>query len=402
MAEGNDTTTPVKMDINVNKRDREDSSSPPTDSVQSPQYKSQRRASGVHDNTTDVSIQNSDSSVYTTDAQHIDKTYDLIQEMRKEQNEALAHIKSEQTATKKMFESKLDKLKKELLESMIGRIKAVKDECILEVSKLDKRLDDFETKTKAHDELVRQLQETHGTGYKTSFEPQVSIIVSNVPYQEGEDIREKMKEMINTHLVLPNEHIINCERTQFRQNRPGVVKVEMASLEAKIRVLRAKSKLREVTGYKRTYICSAKSHSERVAERNFKTLLNELPYGKSFRVTGHGIIVRNDESGYGDRSDTTGEETNGDERGRSGDGESGDGQRRDGERGGRRRGGGRGGDGRWEMRGGGRGGDRSLERRGGGRGGDRSLEVRGGGRGFRGRGAGGYGLGGHGGGRGDS
>ena len=152
--------------------------------------------------------------------------------------------------------------------------------------------------------------------------------------------------MINTHLVLPNEHIINCERTQFQQNRPGVVKVEMASLEAKVRVLRAKSRLREVAGYKRTYICSAKSHSERVAEQNFKTLLNELSYGKSFRVTGHGIIVRNDESGYGDRSDTTGEETNGNERGRSGDGESGDGQRRDGERGGRCRGGGRGGDGR--------------------------------------------------------
>ena len=234
----------------------------------------------------------------------------------------------------------------------------------------------------------------------------VSIIVSNVPYQEGEDIREKMKAVINAHLVLPNEHIINCERTQFRQNRSGVVKVEMASLEAKIRVFRAKSRLREVAGYKRTHICSAKSHSERVAERNFRTLLNELPYGKSFRLTGHGIIVRNDELGYGDRSDTNGEETNGDERGRRGDGESGegsgDGQRRDGERGGRRRGGGRGGDGRWEIRGGGRGGDRSLERRGGGRAGDRSLEGRGGGRGFRGRGAGGYGLGGHGGGRGDS
>ena len=92
MTEGNDTTTPVRMDINFNKRDRKDSSSPPTDK-QSPQYKSQRRASGVHDNTTDVSIQNRDNSVYTTDAQHIDKTYDLIQEMRKEQNEALAHIK---------------------------------------------------------------------------------------------------------------------------------------------------------------------------------------------------------------------------------------------------------------------------------------------------------------------
>ena len=56
--------------------------------------------------------------------------------MRKE-HEALAHIKLEQTTTKKMFESKLDKLKKELLESMIGRIGATKNECTLQVSKLD-------------------------------------------------------------------------------------------------------------------------------------------------------------------------------------------------------------------------------------------------------------------------
>ena len=58
--------------------------------------------------------------------------------MRKEHNEALAHNKLEQTTTKKMFESKLDKLKKELLESMIGRIEATKNKCTLQVSKLDK------------------------------------------------------------------------------------------------------------------------------------------------------------------------------------------------------------------------------------------------------------------------
>ena len=43
---------------------------------------------------------------------------------------------------------------------MIGRIEAVKDECILDVFKLDKRLVDFKTRTKAHDELVRKFQET--------------------------------------------------------------------------------------------------------------------------------------------------------------------------------------------------------------------------------------------------
>ena len=71
-------------------------------------------------------------------------------------------------------------------------------------------------------------------------------------------------------------------------NRPsGVVKIELSSLNSKINVLRAKSKLKSVEGFVRTSIRSDKSHVDRVAERNMKTLLDELPQGGNFRITGH-------------------------------------------------------------------------------------------------------------------
>ena len=83
------------------------------------------------------------------------------------------------------------------------------------------------------------------------YEPQVSLIVSYIPYQQGEDIQKKMEEMIHVHLELPNMKIVRCERTRPRDNRlSGVEKIELSSMN----VLRAKSKLKSVEGFKRTYI----------------------------------------------------------------------------------------------------------------------------------------------------
>ena len=94
--------------------------------------------------------------------------------------------------------------------------------------------------------------------------------------------------MIHVHLELPNEKIVRCELTRPRDNRlSGVVKIELSSLSSKINVLRAESKLKSVEGFMRTSIRSDKSHVERVAERNMKTLLDELPQGGNFRITGH-------------------------------------------------------------------------------------------------------------------
>ena len=168
---------------------------------------------------------------------------------------------------------------------MENRIKAVRDEFILEIGQMQTKLDNFEATTKSHDKLIRQLNEVHSARQVTvrePYEPQVSLIASYIAYQaqvqvqvqQGENIEKKMEEMKHVHLELPNEKIVHCERTRPRDNRPsGVVKIELSSLNSKINVLRAKSKLKWVEGFKHTHIRSAKSHVERVAERNMKTLL---------------------------------------------------------------------------------------------------------------------------------
>ena len=117
-------------------------------------------------------------------------------------------------------------------------------------------------------------------------------IARNVRYPEGENITQKINDIIHTHLELPHEEVIRCERTASRNKKPGVVKIQMSSLDSKILVLRNKRKLNEITGYINVYMRSALSHTERVMERNFQTILREISNGGEFRITGHGIVIR--------------------------------------------------------------------------------------------------------------
>ena len=134
-----------------------------------------------------------DTPIRTAPPDNIHDIYTLLQTMHEEQNKTLAKIRAVNLATKRMVESKLDKLKKDLMESMENRIKAVKDEFILEIGQMQTKLDNFEATTKSHDELIRQINEAHGAGQVTArepYKPQVSLIVSYIPYQQREDIQK--------------------------------------------------------------------------------------------------------------------------------------------------------------------------------------------------------------------
>ena len=244
MADGGETLMDGNSDSLERKRNRNILSSTDSEGVHSPQHK-------LH------IAQDDGTPIRTAPPDNIHDIYTLLQTMREEQNKTLAKIRAENLATKRMVESKLDKLKKDLMESMENRIKAVRDEFILEIGQMQTKLDNFVATTKSHDEHIRQINEAHGAGQVTArepYEPQVSLIVSYIPYQQGEDIQKKMEEMIHVHLELLNEKIVRCERTRPRDNRPsGVIKIELSSLNSKINVLRAKSKLKSVEGFK-TYV----------------------------------------------------------------------------------------------------------------------------------------------------
>ena len=68
--------------------------------------------------------------------------------------------------------------------------------------------------------------------------------------------------------------------------------ISLADVNQKILVLRNKSQLKNHREFKRVYIQSAKSHVERLLELNARTLLRELPQGRSYRVSGNGRILR--------------------------------------------------------------------------------------------------------------
>ena len=75
------------------------------------------------------------------------------------------------------------------------------------------------------------------------------------------------------------------------------MKIELNSREDKITVLKRKKKLLESVSFKGLFLRSAQSHVERLIQLNFKTILEEIPSGNQFRLTGNGRVVRKTQLG---------------------------------------------------------------------------------------------------------
>ena len=65
-------------------------------------------------------------------------------------------------------------------------------------------------------------------------------------------------------------HVVNVMHTQsFHENRQGVFKIEMASVEDKIDVLRKKKNLKSLQYFNRVFLRSSQSQLERLMHTNF-------------------------------------------------------------------------------------------------------------------------------------
>ena len=108
-----------------------------------------------------------------------------------------------------------------------------------------------------------------------------------------EDIHDKAQELIECGLGLVNVQVERSVRLQSRNDKPGLVKIKLPTVNDKVTALRAKRNLLD-TGYRRVYIRSSLSHSDRIMQQNLQTILSEIHNGESYRVTGHGKIVKKD------------------------------------------------------------------------------------------------------------
>lgn len=135
---------------------------------------------------------------------------------------------------------------------------------------------------------------------RVEFDPEVSLIVSGLQFEEGENLMMKIKRLLTEGLQCdPVPTIVAVERMLPKGRGPGVVKVEMESTQDKVAVLRLKRELKDNETYDNVYVRSAKSHTERLAELNFRALLGAIPAGNNFFIAANGRVVKRDPNHQG-------------------------------------------------------------------------------------------------------
>jgi hypothetical protein len=207
--------------------------------------------------------------------------------------EILMAVKKGQESLQKTFDSKIERLRNDVLSTIDDKIKAVKVDIELQFASLEKRICDLEIQFQSfkaidcapHDFTVNNCD--------------ITVIASNVPERQGksalkyaQDLIDALGEEISTHVTIKDAKRCNNRNT----GKPPLLKIAFSSVEEKVSVLRAKKLLKNNTAYKNVYLHSSKTHTERILELNAKTLLSELPNGNQFRVTANGRIVKKDTS----------------------------------------------------------------------------------------------------------
>ena len=202
-----------------------------------------------------------------------------------------SQINEVHTSLEKLLDCKVERLERLIAESreelraeMDIKVRQIQDNLDLDIGQLSARLDRMET----------NLNEAKRPAFK--FQPDLSVIIVGLPFAEGESPVERVKSLLSEGLRCdPLPEIVNAERMTPRGRGPGVIKVEFRVQQDKVAVLRRKQCLRDNENFNRVYIHSAKSHTERLVSLNFRTLLNELPFGKEYFLTGSGRLMRRDQ-----------------------------------------------------------------------------------------------------------
>ena len=221
-------------------------------------------------------------------------------------------IKDGQDGLKRTLESKIDRLRNDVLSTIDEKMKALKtdidldigvnsrriDELVSSVHLLTQRIDQFEQNPIQGDNVFNGRDTatnwTRGTFVNPLDNNDITVIVKDLPTTPGEDLLMKARELISAlgEDVSSNARVVAASRLQSRfQNKPGLVKISLADVEQKILVVRNKFKLKNHRVFKRVFIQSAKSNVERLLELNARTLLRELPQGRSYRVSANGRIL---------------------------------------------------------------------------------------------------------------
>ena len=207
--------------------------------------------------------------------------------------EILNSVKKGQDGLKQMFDSKIDKLRKDVLSTIDDKIKAVKVDVDLQFAAIDRRIDELEHNMRS----FTPLDGMRDMNNQSVYNDELTVIVSNLREARGEDPLVVAQSLLNVlgEEVSNSITVIDAQRLPERnRGKPRLMKIAFESVEQKIKVLSTKTSLRGNGTYGRVYIRSSKSHVERLLELNTKTILSELPNGHLYRVSANGRILKKD------------------------------------------------------------------------------------------------------------
>ena len=219
----------------------------------------------------------------------------------KEITDKLTKLMEEQTSFRQSLETRLQNLQKSLIDKIEKECKKVRDDFQIEITKLGDEIKLVKDSVGALDaKVTREVEaitirvntlETGAGIRREPFDPEVTLIVTGLKYDDNENVKTKAEALIHEGIGDTTAEVIDAIRTPFRNNRPGIVKIELADKDTKIRVLRNKTKLAADNRYARVFIRSSQSHTERLLHLNTMTMLREIGQEGKYRVTGSGRVV---------------------------------------------------------------------------------------------------------------
>ena len=191
-----------------------------------------------------------------------------------------------------------DKNMKELLENMFSKFNTMldevrdinrkQDEILAKMTMLEDRVDEHDRDI----EHLKQEVENINKHLNRDFDPEVTLVVTNPPRQAKGNPKAYSHDLIDA--VGRPATIVNILHTEPRENSKGVLKIQLGSKEEKIDILRHKAKLKDNPAFRNVYIRSSKTHSDRIMDYNFKTMIAELipDSASEYRIAGNGKLIK--------------------------------------------------------------------------------------------------------------
>jgi BMFP domain-containing protein YqiC len=211
------------------------------------------------------------------------ETADLMRMLLEIKNE----IKETESNLKKSIDHKFENISKKLDVKITKEFSEMKTHIELEMGRMSVKLEKLEMRVSA-------IEEKDYSNKEEVFSPEVTVVALNLDENPNEDLTKLVSELFKTGLGIRDIEPVRTHRMKSKDTRPGLVKIELRCKQDKINILRAKSQLKTSSSFKRVYLRSSMTHSERIISMNFREILNELPNGHTYRVAGNGRLLKKD------------------------------------------------------------------------------------------------------------